>query len=178
MAEHPCTGSYRGSMYEHGIDAKIVIMGNTGKLPSGILPPTTSLSHVSTLSPSPLRCWEDQPVAKIYPEQVRPQEHDVHDRCIFRYEEGLQGRVKGQTTTLGHSGPRKVPKYGTSVHSNRLPAISLIIHPHLSSLPCNPPPLQHLMNHNRHPCIIAAQMPHCSCTILRMPRPLKASAVG
>jgi hypothetical protein len=33
MSEYPRTGSYRGSMYEHGIDAKIVIMGNTGQFP-------------------------------------------------------------------------------------------------------------------------------------------------
>ena len=33
MSEYPRTGSYRGSMYDHGIDAKIVIMGNTGQFP-------------------------------------------------------------------------------------------------------------------------------------------------
>ena len=38
MSEYPRTGSYRGSMYDHGIDAKIVIMGNTGQFPLRFYP--------------------------------------------------------------------------------------------------------------------------------------------
>ena len=43
MSEYPRPGSYTGSMYEHGIDAKIVIMGNTGKL-SPLLPRSPRLT--------------------------------------------------------------------------------------------------------------------------------------
>jgi len=80
-------------MYEHGIDAKIVIMGNTGKLLLHFC-----LGHPASprfFFSSFLRCGEDQSVATIYPGQIRPQEHDIHHRSFFRHEEGVQGRVEG-----------------------------------------------------------------------------------
>jgi hypothetical protein len=93
MSEYPRTGSYRGSMYEHGIDAKIVIMGNTGQSPLRFCPGHSALPRVPPASP--LRCGEDQLATTVYPGQVRPQEHDVYHRSVFRHEEGLQGRAEG-----------------------------------------------------------------------------------
>ena len=88
MSEYPRTGSYRGSMYEHGIDAKIVIMGNTGQFPSALLPRPPRLTRVFP-SLFFLRCGKDQLVTTIYPGKIRPKEHDIHNRSIFRHEEGV-----------------------------------------------------------------------------------------
>jgi len=76
MSEYPRTGSYRGPMYERGIDAKIVIMGNTGSSPL-----LSCLGH----SPSPaflllfpqvwgrLACCNDIPRTSSTPRTRHPQ---------------------------------------------------------------------------------------------------------
>ena len=50
MSEYPRTGSYKGSTYERGIDAKIVIMGNTGQFPLHSCPGHPALPRVFSFS--------------------------------------------------------------------------------------------------------------------------------
>lgn len=68
-------------MYEQGIDAKIVIMGNTGKFSALFI----SVLWLNSLS----RSGKDQFVTAIYPRQVRPTEYDFHNRSLLRHKEGL-----------------------------------------------------------------------------------------
>src|SRR5258708_7601452 len=62
MSAYPRMDPYRGSKYEHGIDAKVVVMGNSGELPSM---PFLRITLPYSLPPA-TRCVPDQPPTTIH----------------------------------------------------------------------------------------------------------------
>ena len=68
MVEYSRRDPYLQSKYEQGVDAKIVIMGNTGSLVSpsdGLTRAAVGLTEL--IADTSHRCWQDQPVTQIYP---------------------------------------------------------------------------------------------------------------
>jgi hypothetical protein len=63
MADYLAWDRPSPARYEHGIDAKIVVMGNTG--------PSSSLTMATpNPNPTPHRRWEDQSPPSVHTEQV------------------------------------------------------------------------------------------------------------
>ena len=171
MSEYPRTGSYRGSMYEHGIDAKIVIMGNTGQSPSALLPWPLPPHPRPSLLPQAwgrLACCNDIPRTNSTPRTRHPQPEHFSSRR-------RSTRTGSRSDCSCGTRPVKKGSEAWYVVSQHLLGIMLIIS---TSLFPEIHPSTILMRYERHPCITAAQMPHYSCTILRTLRPLKTSAVG
>ncbi len=109
---------YRKARYDQGVDAKIVIMGNTGK--SLASSPAARTKHsLPCLAPSmqtdtSCRRRQDQPPPQIYPGQVRSQEYHLHHRRVLRDQEGKYRRHKGQAAVVGYGGPGAISQYGSS----------------------------------------------------------------
>ena len=105
MAQYPRTDPYLRSRYDdHGIDAKIVIMGNTGQ--------SITLRITHTHSQPIRRCRKDQSSSSLYPEQIRPKKHDFNHRCLLRNQEGLRRRTQSQTAAVGHCRSRAFSQHG------------------------------------------------------------------
>lgn len=166
MVEHSRRDPYLQSKYEQGVDAKIVIMGNTGMPPFIYLISlalTFGHASLSLYALCATRRGQDQLAASIHPKQVRTQEHHVHHRRIFRYEESLCKRCTSTPAAVGYSRAGEIPVDGTRLETNsNHRAVILNYGP---ALP-------------RHLCTIEAQTPLYCCMILRTHLPLKMSADG
>lgn len=106
------------------------------------------------------RRGQDQPAASIYPKQVRTQEHYVHHRRIFCYEESLCKRCTSTASAVGYSRPGEISVDGTRLEteSNHCTDYDSVL--------------------SRHLCTIEAQTRPSCCMILRTHLPLRMFADG